>query len=118
MKTIAIAGIAVIALIAIAGAMPMSSCTPEQVADILLQPVKADIAAHRAALVAGDITTEEYMTYLAITKVQLEVKLVLLDMLIGSELKANEYREALCCIFPWRVRAAGNMPRIIGGAHL
>ena len=84
--------------------MPMQVCTPEEIADILLQPTKDKIAAHKALLVAGEITVEEYISFMSLLKLEMELKTVLLEAIRDSGRVYNEKLELLNAIFPWNIR--------------
>ena len=86
-------------------ALSPSVCTPEQIASILLQPTKDDIAAHKEALVSGEITESEYIDYLNTTKAILEIKLILVEAIRDSDMTYNAGMEALCKVFGgWNIR--------------
>lgn len=99
-------------------AMPMQVCTPEQIADILLQPTNNEIANLKLDLVSGDITVEEWRLSMAGIKFRLGMQLVLLEAIRDCGKTFEEKINLLLAVFPWNVRSTGNMPRIIGGAHL
>jgi hypothetical protein len=104
MKTTGFVAIFIIALIATGAAMPMSSCTPEQAAAIMVQPIKDTVTGYHDALVSGDITENEYITLLYLQVQIIRVKVILLDILMVAEMSANEFGSALFDILPWRVR--------------
>ena len=88
--------------------MPMSACTPEQVAAILLQPTKDEIAGYRADLVAGDLTETEYIFCLKCVEIRLGIQLLQINLLRGGTV--TEIREGLFNIFGWNVRAGSFAP--------
>ena len=114
MKTKTLIGITlvfgIVALgIVVVDAMPMQSCTPQQIADILLQPTHDEISSMKADLVAGDITFEQWKQQMGILKFRLEVQLVLLEAIRDSPIMSYEQKlEALFAIFPWNVRGSMN----------
>ena len=107
-------GIALIAVVVLVGSlgavigMPMSSCTPEQIAAILLQPTKDEIAGYRADLVAGDLTESEYIFCLKCVETRLNIQLLQINLLRGGTVA--EIREGLTNIFGWNVRAGSFAP--------
>ena len=82
--------------------MPMSSCTPEQVAAILLQPTKDELAGYKTALIAGDLTETEYIALLKLVEVRLEMQLIVLEHIKCGT--AAEIREGLTNLFGWNIR--------------
>ena len=103
--TIAIAIMVILISGSVVTALSPSVCTPEEIASILLQPTKDDIAAHKEALVSGEITVEEYMSYLHTTKAILEIKLILVEAIRDSNMSYNAGMEALCKVFGgWNIR--------------
>ena len=102
---IAIAIMVILVSGSVVTALSPSVCTPEEIASILLQPVKDDIAAHRDAMHNGDITVEEYVSYLHTTKAILEIKLILVEAIRDSNMSYNAGMEALCKVFGgWNIR--------------
>lgn len=117
-KGIAIIALSLIALIASAGAMVLS---PSETADAIMAPTIADIAMYKAELVAGNITFDEWKSYMYAKKVELGLYTIVLEAIRDSDRSYNNKMQAVYTLFdykPIRAHSTGNMPRIIGGAHL
>ena len=97
--------IALVALTATAAAMPMSSCTPEQIGKILVQPLRDTASAYKTMLIAGDISEDQYYVLMNIHLVYVKAILVIVEAIRDSPLMdAREKMDALLKVLPWRVR--------------
>lgn len=103
-RTTGFVALGIIALIAVTAAMPICSCTPEQAAKIFVEPLRQTALEYHSALVNGDLTEDEYISLLYLHVQVIRVKGIMLDILMAMDLTANEFREGLCRILPWRVR--------------
>lgn len=108
---IAITAILLIVSGSFVAACPMHLFTPADQASILLQPTKDEITAQKVALIAGDITVQQYTSFLAFKWIDLKTKEHLLIAVRDSDRPWENKMKAVLGMFQWTVRSAGVSPK-------
>jgi hypothetical protein len=98
MKTI-LTALFLIAITASVGAMYL---TPSEEATAILAPTIAEIANMKLELIAGNVTLDEYMSYMQAKKTELELKTLILEAIRDSDRPYGNKIQAVYTLFSYK----------------